>query len=629
MKKNIQAKIQLFFASEKISLFAITVFAMIYFYIWMTINAVFIFQQFTILEIVSVSLAFFALFLILWILFYNDFFQHKVQINIQNIVISFFIFIFMIFLSNSTAIVLDSYYHVFPLLDTELGLGWHKDTAFHVSVIQSILNNGYPSIGQHGSPILVYHVLSHYMDAFLLYLTGLEPYDSVGLLFYFKKFILIATIVAFISYISKEVKIYIFLISLFLISPIIIGTWHAIGSHGLWFTSILLIFSSPLIFKIITKYDENSIKDFILMFILIALISFGKVSTGFMFASFIGFYLLLKQPKNKHVYFFGVGMILFFLTYKKLMSYNNSGKVGLDFSWINIDSIYHHLTSSYPMQTQIFDTLFLMVFLAFIFKNSINFRFALALVISYIVLVVITKTNTVFNSNDTWYFYYGLSSVLILFLIQNIVRNIHMYKSNKSDSLSIVDQKLLILGLLFSSIYWSNFYISPTINKNIKPRTQIDAKFMKTNSKLESKDKFSYRNRIKKPFDNLMPTTTNRPLFEFRNSLNNFLTSSGIPKQDTSLYISKEIFQKYFPKFKGDEWARGMLIYSITGASLVNGVQNLRGNYGYADYNQHNFWINKENFQPEQACATISSKFIVIINSFEAPEFTLYKCKGK
>ena len=251
MNGNLRVKIKNIFDVNRYCPHSITIFSIILFYIWMTSRALLIFQQFSFFEITAVSISFFFLFITLIMIFINNFFQKQIKFNVYNLFISFIIFIFMGIMENTVKYPFaEYYYHTFPLLETEMGLGWHQDTVFHSSVIQSILNFGYPSIAQHDSPILFYHVLSHYVDSFILFIAGLDVYESYGLLFYFKGFILISTIMIFINYLFEKFSIYIFLISIVLITPIIIGTWHTIGSHGLWFTSIVLIISTPKVFSI-------------------------------------------------------------------------------------------------------------------------------------------------------------------------------------------------------------------------------------------------------------------------------------------------------------------------------------------------------------------------------------------
>ena len=126
-----------------------------------------------------------------------------------------------------------------------------------------------------------------------------------------------------------------------------------------------------------------------------------------------------------------------------------------------------------------------------------------------------------------------------------------------------------------------------------------------------------------------MPNNIARPLFNFKNELNNFISKHEISKSQTSLYISKEMFQKDIKKFKGPEWARGMLIYAVTGVPLVYGIHNIqRTNYGYADYDKNSIWLNEDKFDYNSACRMSSSKFIIKAKNFLEPRFELYRCKG-
>ena len=643
MFKSIKKLIKLIFDTNQFSISSVVIFSIISFYIWMTVNALFIFQQFSFYKIIFVSFIFFTLFAILTSVLLGDFFKEKIKVNIYNGLLSCIMIVFMVLvadtfymdieLKNTIIIKWYDYYHVFPLFETEIGLGWNQDTVFHSSIIQSILNFGYPSIGQHGSPFIAYHVLSHYMDALILLVSNVEVYESYGLFVHFKIFLFISTIVVFLAYVFRNTIGYIFLIILLLVVPIMIGTWHGIGSHGLWFTTILLILSSPKVFNIIIKDESNSIKDFIFLFLLIVIISFGKISTGFAYATFLGIYLWLKQPKNKLVYFLGIAWIGFFLIYKNLMIRNVKETSGLDFSWLNVNAIYGYITDSshlhYKIQISIFATIFILIVLSFIFRNKRNTLFLIATLSSYLILLFITRINTGFSISDISYFYYGLSSVLILFSLQLVSLNIENYKEH-FFKLTAIDNRLIAISILLSALCLTMFYSQPKIKAfEIKPRTQIDAKFKKVNKLLEKSDQFSYKNRLKEPLKRHLPKEVNRSLSSFRKELNIFMADNGISKQQAVLYISKEIFTKDITKFKGPSWARGMLIYAITGVPLVNGISKLRKDYGYIEYAQDSLWIHKRQFQPDKACALVSSKYIIITNDFFEPSFDLYQCSVK
>ena len=77
-----------------------------------------------------------------------------------------------------------------------------------------------------------------------------------------------------------------FLLSVIIVLPSIIGTWHAVGSHGLWFSSLILIASAPLVLNIISK-KNNKLSDFIILFFIIICISLAKISHGAILLIFI------------------------------------------------------------------------------------------------------------------------------------------------------------------------------------------------------------------------------------------------------------------------------------------------------------------------------------------------------
>jgi hypothetical protein len=400
----------------------------------------------------------------------------------------------MIMMIHLPSLRFTSYFHVFPLLDTELGLGWHQDSAYHVSVIQSILNIGYPSIGQHGAPLLFYPSLSHHIDAFIILLTGVEPYDSYGLLYHFKKFLLVSSVLVFVAYTFRRSNIYIIFIAFFLVMPIL-GELHTLGSHSLWVTSLLLILATPKVFEILIKEGNISAKEYFLIFILVLLLSLGKVSSGFMYAVFVGIALLIKEPKNKLVYALGTGWIIFFLLYSKAMhNYSSSGGHGIDFSHLNT------LFKSLQLGASIYMLLIVLMLFTYFNKNRNNFIVMLSSILSLLVMRLVTNINLAFNSNDTWYFSYALSFMLVLFVIQVLAINIQNFKHNNSKLAPSVKQ-LLTLSLIISAFYLATFFPKNKIDTKIKPRTQIDTKFKTTNSKLLKEDSVKFHHVV--PFQKL------------------------------------------------------------------------------------------------------------------------------
>lgn len=411
---DINKKLNYIFNKNNFSVSSIALISISLFYLAITFYSILVFNQFSIYEILSVSFMFFLLFIIFVAVFERNFLKEKIILNSYNIAASIFVLILLILFAVRALIFID-YYRTFPLLEVELGLGWHPDSAFHAAIIQSIINFGYPSLGQDGVPITFYHALSHYFDALIIYLTGIEVYDSYGLFYYFKVFLSLSTAIIFLNRIIKNNNPILFIVLLCLFIPMITGTWSIVGSHALWLTCILVIFSSQKVFSVLIK-NKNSLKDFLFVFFLVLIISLGKVSVGFVYATFIGFILLLRRPRDYRVYLIGMGWILFFLFFQKLMAPSKSSIV---FMQLSFDAIIEYLTSpsklSYGMLYLIYGSLsglFLMV----LFRIKHNFIILIAAVLSLFVVFIVIHTNPNMVAADIFYFEFSLSFILIIFI---------------------------------------------------------------------------------------------------------------------------------------------------------------------------------------------------------------------
>ena len=313
----------------------------------------------------------------------------------------------------------DSYYRTFPLLELELGLGWHNDSAFHTSIIHSFNLFGYPSIGQNGTPILFYHVLSHFIDSVIIFITGIDVWQSYGMFYYFKGVFFIASIMYFITSVNRSHKLYVFLLSLTFLMPIIVAKWNAIGSHGLWFTTFVVIISSPFVFKLISQKTPIRVIDFFILFSLFVVISLGKVSSGFIYSALVGMILLLSHFKDIRIYIFGILLLVFFATYYSLMGGSQASSVSFSF-YDSLDFLVLKADTYYGQLYQVYLILLLVGMMALLFRSKIAMRLALASVLLILVLSVILTINgnEKFDRSEVWYFIYGLSSVLILLTYQ-------------------------------------------------------------------------------------------------------------------------------------------------------------------------------------------------------------------
>ncbi|QDP72375.1 hypothetical protein FOG18_07290 [Legionella israelensis] len=616
--------------SLDVDLLTIVPLGLIGFYLVMTVQAVIVFKQFTVLNVLSVSLAFVLVFISLLFLFLRKYIlEIKFKITLKSLGLSVFLVFLLLIMTFSEGIYsffsFAKYYPTYPLLRLDQGLGYHPDAAFHVSIIQNIINFGYPSIGQHNTPLIVYHVLSHYVDALILKITNVEPYDSYGMFFHFKKMVLIASIASFVYVITKNFKGYIFFILFLVLAPIIIGTWHAIGSHGLWFTSIILILSAKYVFDSLNKIKLTS-KDYTCLFLLGILISIGKISSGLMFSVYLGTFILLKDYKNFRVYLLGMAWVLFFLTYQHFIPTTDAmvlpkltkvvifleGKAGLFYPRL-LYSIY-----------------IIIVFLAFsswLYKSSMSLKYLFSTILALLILSFVTQASARFNHSEYFYFTYGLAVPVLLLGFQSLLHDFNKKAWNFNYFLNF---NHYIFKLLFALFFIGSTYIMYKPNINIfnlgytsilKALHQMnEGYFHEYNLKFNVKKSVSLKKLLVSSHLDF-PNKKSRGILNFRDELYRYLENKHLKKNEVLLFIPKEVFKSSLSEIGGPSWALGMLVYAITGVPLLHGIESLKNDYGYFGYKKTATWKSINEFNNTYTC--INKKKIIRVNNLNVPDFEL------
>ncbi len=522
-----------------------------------------------------------------------------------------------------------AYVSTFPLLQAESGLGWHQDTAFHVTLIQSILNNGWPSIGQHGVPVTFYHVLSHYVDAAILMLTGLDPWDSYGLLYSYKEFLLISALVMIVAFASQGIGIRFFALSLLFFIPVAIGTWHAIGSHGLWFTSLINILFMPMVFRTLFKDTILTNRDYIYIFIMGLLLALGKVSTGVGFVGLVLCFLWLKNPRSLQVYLLGIFWSLFFIGYKSLFTYGVPFKAQassiVESMTSRSNALLAMLVQEYFVRNEILVVLLSMVacIVFYIYsRNSNIIKFIFSAFASVLSIVLFFIFGPEMNSSDLYYFIYGLDSQLILltyFIFASIWRNGELQKNKASW---IHEYKW---GIIFAFVtvlvpkVQFNFFkpdIKYVVNSFVfGPYVQI--------SSLPSVPKpasIGNANRLGVSFD----AATDRPLTVLKSEIAMLQMREKLTASNSLLFVPKEVFDNDVADFKGPVWARGMLVTAVTGMPLVHGITELKAAYGYSIYDKNALSRSRNDLLSGNACSF--GKTIIVVEQLSPPNLSLRSC---
>ena len=291
------------FFFKKINNFNTIVFLSILFLnIFFLIYTSIVFINFNSIEIFFSAFLFFLVFLLFVFLYAPSFFILNFNLTFDKKFLIFFSCTFLVYYFNINP-YWASAFPTFPLLSLDLDLPFRGDAFYHVSVIHSILNYGYPSTGQHDLPFTYYHVLSHYIEAIIYKITKIDVFDSYGLFFYYKFVFVISSILVFISQSLKKNYLIVYIISLIFFIDIIFYNSIIVGSHSLWFPSALFFLSFNKIWNILFEKKRLNFFDYFILIITITLITFGKISLGLAYGSFLFTLIIGKNYKDWKLYF--------------------------------------------------------------------------------------------------------------------------------------------------------------------------------------------------------------------------------------------------------------------------------------------------------------------------------------
>lgn len=607
--------------------------------------ALHIFVQFSPFQVLTVFLAFLAILLGLCSLFLKGTRFLPTEINLRNTLAATLVTFFLVMIYSSQGETpMGTYVRTFPLLEAQLGLGWHQDTVFHVSLIQSILNFGYPSIAQHGHPLTAYHVLSHYVDAFILLVTGVDPFESYGLLAHFKVVLFLSAALLTLAHLCRRHGLMIYLLSIILFLPVLIGTWHIVLSHGLWVPSLLLLASTPFVVSTLYRLEKPNRGELVALFALIVLLSLGKISTGFMFACFVGLWVFIKNPFSLGTMVLGACVLGFFYTYGALfIAAVNNIPVQMDFSSLGLSDFYAYMTAAdivkggrqTPSQAgQLLLLITLLVALLVMRFDRRIWQILLASVLSLPVLWLITETNPTFSISDVWYFQYGLSSTLVLVGFAVVLEN----KAALADTLAMHSDPVLkrvvyVLGLAVIVLFSSNFKMtSYNLFSSGLSSTSSGFSYIETNafSQINTKTPPANHNKLFGPYaektQSIRALYQNKSLPDFKSYLNELLAKKDLARSQVALFIPDAIYSTDIARFSGAPWGNGMLMYAVLGVPLVNGVVNISSGYGFSNYSQAALRKEIEGFSLEEGCVQAGAKEILMVSSFSPPAIESRPC---
>lgn len=344
-----------------------------------------------------------------------------------------------------------------PYFDYSKNNIWFQDTAYHVSLIRSIMNWGYPSNGLNGHPVAIYHVLSHFFDAFLFLITGLDPFEAYGFSFFIKFSFFFYSL--FLLICSQSVSLKINLLTFFVFASICVYK-HAyfMISQGMQITNFILLFSISYVYNLIKKKEQLVLKEYMFLMSIGVLCALGKVCVGFCFVCIVFASLFFKEYKNKLYYIVSALFLFFFYYYNNLFSLHYRDP-SFFANVISVNKVVK--TILYPQTQELsLDILFCFVWggaYYWLKKKNVG-RFFFGIFISMIALEVLIK-KFFSHSVDIYAFEYSFYFIVALILLCFVLDILRQFKEDKNIKI-LICMSMIILGCIIPGpVYsFSNFH---------------------------------------------------------------------------------------------------------------------------------------------------------------------------
>lgn len=427
-----------------------------------------------------------------------------------------------------------------PLAEFANGNGVHQDTLFHVALIQSIMNFGYPSTAQHGVPLLPYHVLSHYIDAGVLGITGLHPLDAYGLLFFTKSYVFVVAAVMFCWAVFRKNNSLIFCGALLFVVPALLSNWIWIGSEGLWFTTILVVLSAPWLFRILSA-TVITWPQWSWLTVLVIAVGFGKVSSGFSLAIFVGLLLLLRHLRDVRTYAVGALWVFFYFVFSFAQNTGQTGGVKLPhlsgiFGFLNPWTIYPDGPVEWKLV--VLYGLMLVLLAMFVWGHS---RSALHLLIASAISL-------------------GVLSVMV--------------QLPAPDGLTQPDIEYFVLGLylpvlLFTLLVGARLLRSEDTQSQVKTSVRVSIGVGMALLLVLSPHPELWKAR---PLDPTSASVDVTRVTDFRDAIQREMAIGGMSPSNTYLVIPSRVFDTEVSRWTSAPWADGLAVYALTGVPLLHGI---------------------------------------------------------
>jgi hypothetical protein len=598
-------------------------------------------------SVVDIVLSFVAYQLVFAVLLWCFIFECKIKlpkfsprIFISALVITFFA---IYGLSSYTESLSDIFISIFPLARLDYGIKWfYLDTAYHVALVRSIADNGYPSISLHGKPLTQYHVLTHYLDAVVANITSFDVFDSYPMVIIIKSYLYISAVLIFFAKIVERYGLISVVLIIGLGLPVALNTWHAVMSHGIWLPTLILTFAMPFLIQIMYKQQEMPSWPQVLALVALSIVvGLGKVSSGFMLACLLGCWLLAKSffsSKLKAIAFGGL-TILFFFIYGQLFI-GQGYDVGFSTDGFDVYKLLKFYSGEpalgpfggATMAPYVAAFLGLFAIHSMIFRKPATFQLASATAGAMLVTWVVTTIHKGLSPYDVWYFVYGLY-VPLVFIGSVVITDIFI--SLRAEWLTSAPRRVVAVLMGVSIVFFvahlnTSKYTLFNLTESAPKLADVTSRLMKPINTLLSPDhqlnlldsRFTKREKL---------SFLSGSFTIFGNNLKQRLQEQGVSAQDSALFLSRKIFDNELDQRlskHAPSYSYGILIYALWGVPLVHGAPELSPGYGLATYANFGKIINRDQFDLDYACKVSGAKVVWDVISLSPPKINPNNCSN-
>lgn len=496
---------------------------------------------------------------------------------------------------------LSQYYSFSPIFDVDSHNKWHQDTSFNISIIQSIISFGFPSVGLDGHRLTTYHVLTHYFDAALLTVSGLDPYNSYGLTSLTKASIFVCLCLALCQSLStgKFRQCALFLIS----SPLIISSWHSVASHALWMPSTLLIITAMFTFRFVFRSESPSVKEYILASALSVLLCLGKISTGLAYIMIVFSISFFRDYCKARMYLCAASLFVFILAYQKFINYSYGIDSAISIDSLNFSGLYNLIYSSGIRYASAIPILILLFgVLSCVNRNKATLRVLFGIGVSFLLICALSIMMKSFSWSDKFYFFQGVYATAILIFIISL--------SCVPQALRKESSNLWFAFSLMSLSFFSFFVYQPLLSFS-------DMSF----KRIENKVKYIKNEKIKEAGE-----ISNGNLSNLKYFIEHVKNDNDLENSSLAIFIPKNVVQNEFVK-SNDKRRNNfytMNIYAATGIQIIHGVIGNERAYGFANYSNDSRLVNSIDYS--EACSVYNVSGIITIESYTNQKYHYHKC---